>query len=170
MHARPDFITLDGRAGATGAAPKFVKDATSIPTIFAICRARRFLNERGLDNISLVITGGLRVSADFAKALALGADAVAVASAALMAAGCQQYRICNTGRCPVGVTSQDPQLRERLEIDQSAKRLENFLRVSTEELKTFARLTGHDDVHKLAMSDICTMNSEISNHTDIEHV
>ena len=118
VHAEPDFITLDGRAGATGAAPKFVKDATSIPTIFALCRARRFLDERQLDNISLVVTGGLRISSDFAKALALGADAVAIATAALMAAGCQQYRICNTGRCPVGVTSQDPQLRGRLKIDQ----------------------------------------------------
>ena len=148
---QPDFITLDGRAGATGAAPKSVKDATSIPTIFALHRARKFLTDHGADHVSLVITGGLRVSSDFAKALALGADAVAIGTAALMAAGCQQYRICNTGRCPVGVTSQDPELRGRLQIDESARRLENFLRVSTEELKTFARLTGNDDVHKLAV-------------------
>jgi len=91
-------------------------------------------------------------------------------AAALMAAGCRQYRICNTGRCPVGVTSQDPQLRKRLKIEKSAKRLENFLRVSIEELKTFARLTGNDDIHKLSITDICTTNSEISNHTRIEHV
>ncbi|NQU24231.1 MAG: rubredoxin [Candidatus Nealsonbacteria bacterium] len=169
LHARPDFITLDGRAGATGAAPKFVKDTTSIPSIFALCRARRFLDERGADNVSLVITGGLRISPDFAKALALGADAVAIGTAALMACGCQQYRICNTGKCPVGVTSQDPQLRARLDVDQSAKRLESFLRVSTEELTGFARLTGNDDVHKLAMEDLCTTNSEISQHTAVEH-
>lgn len=170
VHAHPDFITIDGRGGATGAALKIVKDATSVPTIFALCRAREYLNEKQLDNISLVITGGLRVSSDFAKALGLGADAVAVGTAALMAAGCQQYRICNTGRCPVGVTSQDPELRSRLKIDQSAKRLENFLRRSTEELKTFARLTGRDDVHQLALEDICTVNSEISSHTAIKHV
>jgi glutamate synthase domain-containing protein 2 len=118
----------------------------------------------------LIITGGLRISFDFAKALALGADAVALATTALMAAGCQQYRICNTGRCPVGVTAQDPQLRKRLKIEKSARRLENFLRVSIEELKTFARLTGDDDVHKLSITDICTTNSEISTHTGIEHV
>jgi glutamate synthase domain-containing protein 2 len=87
-----------------------------------------------------------------------------------MAAGCQQYRICNTGRCPVGITSQDPKLRERLSVEQSARRLQNFLRASTEELKAFARLTGNNDVHKLAITDICTTNSEISNHTAIEHV
>ena len=170
LFSEPDFITLDGRAGATGAAPKVVKDATSVPTIFALYRARKFLSEHDADNVSLIITGGLRISSDFAKALALGADAVALATTALMAAGCQQYRICNTGRCPVGVTSQDPQLRKRLVIDKSAKRLENFLRVAIEELKTFARLTGNDDVHKLSITDICTTNSEISNHTKIEHV
>jgi glutamate synthase domain-containing protein 2 len=170
LHAGSDFITVDGRAGATGAAPKLVKDATSIPTIFALCRARKHLDERQAGNVSLLITGGLRVSSDFAKALALGADAVAIGTAALMAGGCQQYRICNTGRCPVGVTSQDPELRGRLEIERSARRIENFLRVSIEELKTFARLTGNDDVHKLSISDLCTMNSEISSHTEIEHV
>jgi glutamate synthase domain-containing protein 2 len=170
VQAQPDFLTLDGRAGATGAAPKFVKDATSIPTIFAICRARKYLDERRLGNISLIVTGGLRVSSNFAKALALGADAVAIATAALMAAGCQQYRICNTGRCPVGVTSQDPELRGRLNVEHSAKRVENFLRVSNEELKVFARLTGHHDIHQLAAEDICTTNTEISSHTTIQHV
>ena len=169
LSAGPDFITVDGRAGATGAAPKVVKDATSIPTIFALYRARKFLNERKADNVSLMITGGLRISSDFAKAIALGADAVAIGTAALIACGCQQYRICNTGRCPVGITSQDPQLRARLQIDESARRLENFLRVCTEELKTFARLTGNDDVHGLSINDVFTTNSEISNHTDIEH-
>lgn len=170
LFAGPDFITVDGRAGATGAAPKSVKDATSIPTIFALYRARKVLDNKRADNVSLVITGGLRVSADFAKALALGADAVAIASAALIACGCQQYRICNTGRCPVGVTSQDPELRARLNVDESARRVGNFLKVSTAELKMFARLTGNDDVHGLAITDICTINSEISGHTEIEHV
>ncbi len=169
LSAGPDFITVDGRAGATGAAPKVVKDATSIPTIFALCRARKFLDERKAKNVSLMITGGLRISSNFAKAIALGADAVAIGTAALIACGCQQYRICNTGRCPVGITSQDPQLRARLQIDESARRLENFLRVCTEELGTFARLTGNDDVHGLSLNDVFTTNSEISNHTDIEH-
>ncbi len=167
LAAQPDFITLDGRAGATGAAPKSVKDATSVPTMLALARARKFLDQSGAENVSLLVTGGLRVSSDFAKALALGADAVAVASAALMAAGCQQYRICNTGRCPVGITSQDPELRARLKIEESARRLANFLRVSTEELRAFARLSGHDDVHDLSPADLCTTSSEIAASTGV---
>jgi len=170
LYAEPDFITIDGRPGATGSAPKFVKDSTSIPSIFALRRARKFLDERRAKGVSLVITGGLRVSSDFAKAIALGADAIAIGTAALIACGCQQYRICNTGRCPVGITTHDPNLTSRLDVDESAERLSNFLRVSTEELKTYARLTGNDDVHKLSMLDLCTTNSEISNHTDVEHV
>jgi glutamate synthase domain-containing protein 2/CDGSH-type Zn-finger protein len=170
VYAKPDFITIDGRPGGTAASPKFVKDATSMPTIFALYRARTFLDKRGIKDISLVITGGLRVSSDFAKALALGAEAIAIGTAALMACACQQYRLCDTGNCPVGVTTQNPEFRSRLAIDISAKKLENFLRVSTEELEDFARLTGNDDVRKLSIADLCTTNSEISDHTAIEHV
>ncbi|SES90653.1 Glutamate synthase domain-containing protein 2 [Methanococcoides vulcani] len=170
VYAGADFITIDGRPGATAAALKFVKNTTSIPTIFALYRARKFLDEKDIKDISLIITGGLRVSSDLAKALALGADAIAIGTAALMACACQQYRLCDTGKCPVGVTTQDPELRSRLKIDISAKKLENFLRVSTEELENFARLTGNDDVHKLSINDLCTTNSEISDHTEIEHV
>jgi len=169
LAAGPDFITVDGRPGATGASPKFIKAATSVPTIFALHRARRFLDEHNADHISLVITGGLRVSSDFAKALAMGADAVAIASAALMACGCQAYRVCDKDTCPVGVTTQKLELRERLDIDKSAKRLENYLRVCAEELADFARLTGNDDVHGLSIDDLCTTNFEISGHTNIKH-
>lgn len=170
VYAEPDFITIDGRPGATGSSPKFVKAATSIPTVFALYRARKFLAQKGLTDISLVITGGLRISSDFAKALAMGADAVAIGTAALMACACQQYRLCDTGKCPVGVTTQDPELRSRLNVDISARKLENYLNISTEELKDFARLTGRDDVHKLGVEDLCTTNSVILSHTDIEHV
>jgi glutamate synthase domain-containing protein 2 len=170
LAAQPDFITIDGRAGATGAALKFVKSAASVPTVFALYRARKFLNEKRAEGVSLLITGGLRVSPDFAKALALGADGVALATAALIACGCQQYRICGTGKCPVGITSQDPALRSRLDVEESARRVANFLRVSTRELEDFARLTGNDDVHKLSLNDLCTTDSEISNHTEIKHV
>jgi glutamate synthase domain-containing protein 2 len=170
LFAGPDFITIDGRPGATAAAPKFIKNATSVPTLFALYRARKFLDGKEAEDVSLVITGGLRTSADFTKALAMGADAIAIGTAALMACACQQYRLCDTGKCPVGVTTQDPELRERLKIDISARKLDNFLRVSTEELKDFARLTGENDVHKLTITDLCTTNSEISNHTEIEHV
>ena len=170
LYAEPDFITIDGRPGATGAALKYIKDSTSVPTIFALCRARKYLDSNNGKDISLVITGGLRVSSDFAKALCLGADAIAIGTAALMACACQQYRICNTGKCPVGVTTQTPELRERLEPESSAKRLEQFLSVSTEELRDFARLTGNSDVHALSIRNICTTNSEISGYTDIPHV
>jgi len=170
VYAEPDFITIDGRPGATGAALKYIKASTSVPTLFALYRARKYLDEHNVRGVSLVITGGLRISSDFAKALCLGADAIAIGTAALMACACQQYRICDTGNCPVGVTTQKPELRERLKSDISAKRLEHYLRVSTEELKDFARLTGNDDVHTLSIRNICTTNSEISDHTDIPHV
>ncbi|HPW16955.1 MAG TPA: glutamate synthase-related protein [Candidatus Aminicenantes bacterium] len=169
LSAGPDFITIDGRAGSTGAAAKLIKDATSVPTIYALDRARRWLEGHGVRDVTLIVTGGLRVSSDFAKALALGADAVAIGTAALMAIGCQQYRICDSGRCPVGIATQDPGLRARLDVDESARWLANFLRVSTEELKDFARLTGHDSVHKLSVSDLVTTSSELSAHTSIPH-
>jgi glutamate synthase domain-containing protein 2 len=170
LYAKPDFITIDGRAGATGAAPKYVKASTSVPTIFALFRARKFLDANGHQDVSLIITGGLRVSADFAKALALGADAAAIGTAALMAIGCQQYKICNTGKCPMGIATQDKTLRAGLNVDKSARRLENFLNVITDELKDFARLTGNNNVHDLSAADLCTVNSEISNYTLVEHV
>lgn len=170
LFAKPDFITIDGRAGSTGSAPKFVKAATSVPTLFALYRARKYFQEHAITNVSLVITGGMRISADFAKALSLGADAVAIGTSALMAIGCQQYKICNTGKCPMGIATQDPLLRANLNVSKAAKRLENFLNASTAELKDFARLTGNADIHALSETDLCTTNSEISSHTDIEHV
>ena len=170
LYAGVDFITIDGRAGGTGASPKVVNDAASVPTIFALSRARKILDTRGADMVSLIITGGLRVSSDFAKALAMGADAIAVGTAAMMAVGCQQYRICNTGKCPVGIATQDPVLRARLDVDKSAIRVANYFKAVTEELRDFARLTGNDNVHHLSVADLCTGNSEISNHTSIEHV
>lgn len=169
VYSGADFVTLDGRGGSTGASPKIIRDATSVPTVYALSRARRFLDYNGSD-MSLIITGGLRISSDFAKALAMGADAVAIGTAALMAGACQQYRICQSGQCPLGVTTQDANLRKRLDIEKAAKRVENFLNVSTQELKTFARITGHRDVHDLNVSDLKTLNSEISDFTNVEHV
>ena len=169
IYANPDFITIDGRGGATGSATKYIKDNTSIPTLFALYRAKKHLELHNREDIAIVITGGLRVSPDFAKAIALGATAVAIATSAMIAGGCQQYRICNTGNCPVGIATQDPELRKRINIDLSAKRIENFLKVSTEELKTFARLTGNCNIHDLSITDLGTGNSEISTHTDISH-
>ena len=168
VFAEPDFITVDGRGGATGSSPFFLREATTVPTVYALSRARKYLDSVGSD-ISLVITGGLRVSADFAKALAMGADAVAIASAGLIAAACQQYRICGTGKCPVGVATQDPELRKRLHVEASAQRVANFLNVSLEELKTFARVTGNTSVHDLSMNNLVTLDKEIAEYTGIRH-
>lgn len=168
VYAEPDFITIDGRGGATGSSPLFLREATTVPTVYALYRARKYLDAVHSD-ISLVITGGLRVSADAAKALAMGADAVAVASGALIAAACQQYRICGSGNCPVGIATQDPELRKRLHIEQAAQRVANYLNVTREELKTFARITGHSCVHDLSVEDLVTVNREISEFTNIPH-
>ena len=168
VYAEPDFITIDGRGGATGASPAIIRDSTSVPTIYALHRARKYLDSIQSD-IDLVITGGLRVSSDFAKAIAMGADAVAIASAAMVAAACQQYRICGTGMCPVGIATQDETLRERLHIEAAAKRIENYLSCSAQELRTFARITGNSDIHNLSVDDLCTISREISEHTNIPH-
>ncbi len=168
VYAEPDFITIDGRGGATGSSPLFLREATTVPTIYALYRARKYLDSIHSD-ISLVITGGLRISADMAKALAMGADAIAIASAALIAAACQQYRICGSGNCPVGIATQDPELRKRLKVEQAAQRVANYLNVTLEELKTFARITGHTSVHNLTVDDLITLNKEISDFTNIPH-
>lgn len=169
VFAQPDFVTIDGRGGATAASPELLRDSTSVPTVYALHRARKYLDSVRSE-IQLVITGGLRVSSDFAKAIALGADAVAVATAGIMAAGCQQYRICGNDKCPMGIATQDKTLRARLDVDAAAKRVANFLNVSRDELKTFARITGHKDVHDLNIDDLCTTSREISEYTDITHV
>ena len=107
---------------------------------------------------------------DIAKALALGADAVAVATGALMAAGCQQYRICGSGNCPVGIATQDPELRKRLDMDAAAQRVGNYLNVLTEELKTFARITGNESVHDLSLKELMTTSRDIADFTEIPYV
>lgn len=168
VYAKPDFITIDGRGGATGASPAMIRDSTSVPTIYALYRARKYLDGIKAD-IDLVITGGLRVSSDFAKAIAMGADAVAIASAVMVAAACQQYRICGTGMCPVGMATQEPELRERLHIETASRRVTNYLKCSAEELRTFSRITGHDDIHELSVDDLCTISREISENTNIAH-
>lgn len=109
------------------------------------------------------------MSSDFAKALAMGADAVAVASAGLIAAACQQYRICGSGNCPVGIATQNPELEKRLHVDAAAQRVANFLNVSRAELMMFARITGHGNVHELNVHDLVTTDRDIAEYTDIPH-
>ncbi len=168
VYAEPDFITIDGRGGATGSSPLMLRESTTVPTVYALYRARKYLDTIH-SNISLVITGGLRVSSDIAKAIAMGADAVAVASAPLIAAGCQQYRICGSGNCPMGIATQDEELRSRVNIDVSAQRVANYLNVTADELKMFARTTGHRSIHDLSVEDLVTISREISEYTNIPH-
>ncbi len=166
--ANPDFITIDGRGGATGASPKIVRDSCSLPTIYALYRAKKYLREHRMTQ-ELIITGGLRVSGDFFKAIAMGADGIAISSSALMAAACQQYRVCNLGTCPVGAAAQDPELRKRLNIEAAAQRLANYLNVVKSELETFLRMCGHKNLKDLSVDDLCTINREISDFTNIKH-
>ena len=161
LKAGPDFITVDGRGGATGASPVMLRDSSSVPTMYALARARRALDEAA-SPASLVITGGLRVASDFVKALALGADAVAGASAALMALGCQQYRICGSGRCPMGIATQDPELRARLDVRVGARRVENYFRATFEDLRMFCRVTGHERISDFGMGDLTTFNADLA--------
>lgn len=165
-YAWPDFITIDGRGGATGASPQFLKDASSVPTIYALRRARVFLDENDVD-IDLVITGGLRTSADFVKALCMGADAVAVATGALVAAACQQYRVCHSGKCPTGMMTQDPELRKNLDVDAAAQRVANYLHVTKREMETFARVSGHASLDTLGLDDLCSANPQLVAHAEI---
>lgn len=117
----------------------------------------------------LVITGGLRTSGDYIKALAMGADAVAIASAAMMALGCQRYRICNTGKCPMGIATQDPELESRLDQDAGAMRVGNYLNAVADEIRTFLRVSGHTELSQLSLDDLCTTDSEMSLNTGIRH-
>lgn len=168
LAACPDFVTVDGRGGATGSSPYFLREATTVPTLFALYRARKYLDEVGSD-VELVITGGLRVSADFVKAIAMGADAVAVATAGMIALGCQQYRICGNGMCPMGIATQNPELRKRLDIDKASRRVANYLNVAAEEMRTFARVCGHTDIHDFNKEDIFTTSRDVAEYTDIRH-
>ena len=169
LYSEPDFITIDGRGGATGSSPMLLREATTVPTLYALSRARRYLDSVGAD-VDLVITGGLRVSADFIKALSMGATAIAVATAGLMAAGCQQYRICGTGNCPMGVATQDPELRARLDVDAASQRVANYLNVAFSELRTFLRVSGHPSLKDLSLDDLVTTDPEISKYAGIKFV
>ncbi len=154
-----DYIILDGRGGGTGAAPQILRDAISVPTIPALARARRHLDGNWPGHaVTLIISGGLRTPADFVKALALGADAIAIGTAALQAIGCVNARICHTNACPAGIATQREDLRARLNIDAAARRLERFLVNSVELMKMFARACGHERLADFNPHDLATVD------------
>lgn len=157
-----DYIILDGRGGGTGAAPLIFRDNISVPTIPALARARRHLTRLGRHDVTLITTGGLRTPADFAKALALGADAIAVSNAALQAIGCLGMRACHTNNCPVGIATQQPHLRARLPVDEAAERLNRFLRASVELMQVLARACGHHRLSEFSVDDLTTFDHEMA--------
>ena len=164
-----DYIILDGRGGGTGAAPRLFRDNISVPTMAALARGRRHLDRCDRADVTLVATGGIRTAADIAKALALGADAVAIANSALQAIGCVGMRACNTDRCPVGIATQDPKLRARLPVAIAAKRLSRFLTATVELVCVLARACGHTHVRDFEVDDLITIDRDIAALTGVAY-
>jgi glutamate synthase domain-containing protein 2 len=169
IEASADYIILDGRGGGTGAAPEIFKQNISVPTMVALARARRHLDRRGRDDVTLIITGGLRTEADFVKALALGADGIAVANAAMQAIGCLGMRACHTNNCPVGIATQKEHLRARLQIDASATRLANFFESTVELMKVLARACGHASLDAFTIDDLTTYDRDLAYLTGVPY-
>ncbi|MFV7785026.1 glutamate synthase-related protein [Shewanella marisflavi] len=170
LDASADYIILDGRGGGTGAAPQIFRDHISVPTIPALARARRYLDQQGASGrVTLIITGGLRLPMDFVKAMALGADGVALANSAMQAIGCVAARICNTNNCPAGIATQNADLRQRLNIDKSAQQLANFMAASTELMQVMARACGHHKLSQFNLDDLATWHSEMARLSGIPY-
>jgi glutamate synthase domain-containing protein 2 len=166
VDAGVDFIALDGFGGGTGATDLYVRENVGIPIFAALPRAFKVLSDLGVkDKISLIAGGGLRTSADFAKCLALGADAVYIGTAALIAINCQQYRMCHTGLCPTGVTTSNPVLVKQINVEKSIEKLSNFINISTQEMANLARIVGKDNVNKLNRDDLVSMKKEMATIT-----
>ena len=178
--AGADAIVIDGMQAGTGASAEVLLDHSGIPTVPAIVMAREALRELGLyGEVSLIASGGIRSGADAAKALALGADAVAIGIAALIALNCNkdipesnfveeigvpagQCYHCHTGKCPVGITTQEPELEARLDPDEGAERVANFLNSMTMEMALLTRSLGKSDVHSLEPEDLAALTVEAS--------
>lgn len=168
LDASADYIILDGRGGGTGAAPLIFRNNISVPTIPALARARHYLDKVNRKDITLIITGGIRVPDDFIKAMALGADGIALSNSALQSIGCVAARMCNTNNCPAGIATQKPELRKLLNIDKSANQLYNFFNASTELMKVMARACGHNHLNKFNQKDITTWKKDMSDLTGIK--
>jgi glutamate synthase domain-containing protein 2 len=185
VKAGADVIVVDGMQGGTAATQQVFIEHAGIPTLAALRQAVEALEEmKVVGDVQLVISGGIRSGADVAKALAMGADAVAIGQAAMMALGCNSptpadgrssrtdvtadyaalgtqpghCHHCHSGRCPVGVTTQDAELELRLDPDEGARRLRNYLSVMTMELATLARACGKSNVHHLEREDLAALS------------
>jgi len=163
LDASADYIILDGRGGGTGAAPQIFRDHISVPTIPALARARHYLDQQGASGkTTLIITGGLRMPIDFVKALALGADGVAISNSAMQAIGCVAARMCNTNNCPTGIATQKQELRKKLDVNVAAHQLQNFLNATVELMSVMARACGHDRLDQFTKDDLATWHREMA--------
>lgn len=169
VKANPDVIAIDGLEGGTGAAPVVVLDEVGIPTLTALVRARETLDKLGAKQ-ELWIGGGLNSGGDFAKCLALGADAVFLGMSLLIAMGCTYCKLCYIGKCPRGITAQDPELRKNLNVEEATEKVASFIRNSTEEIKMIAGVCGENDVHKLEKGHLRALNSEIAKMAKVKLV
>jgi len=186
VHAGADVIVVDGMQGGTAATQLAFIEHVGIPTLAAVRLAVQALEELNVkEQVQLIVSGGVRTGADVAKALALGADAVSIGQGILMALGCNSgsyvqggkhhsaeadYRLlntaagychhCHTGRCPVGVTTQDPVLEQRLEPEVGARRVSNYLKTLNMELTMIARACGKQNVHHLEREDLAALTIE----------
>ncbi|MEM7816871.1 MAG: FMN-binding glutamate synthase family protein, partial [Candidatus Aenigmatarchaeota archaeon] len=164
LKAEPDAIAIDGMGGGTGAAPRLMLDNFGLPTLAALVKAKKAM---GNSKQELIIAGGLNTGADVAKALALGADAVYMATACLIAMGCVYCKLCYKGKCPVGLTTQEPELRAKLNIEQASKNVANFLTACTEEVKMAAAACGKKNVHELSKEDLRSLSLLVKEITNI---
>ena len=164
-----DYIILDGRGGGTGAAPLIFRDNISVPTIPALARARRHLDASDCSDVTLIATGGLRLPADFAKAMALGADGIAVSNAAIQAIGCVGMRACHTNNCPVGIATQKPHLRARLPVDVAAERLARFFSAAVELMTVLSRAAGHRHLSEFSIDDLTTFKMDMAQLTGVAY-
>jgi len=164
-----DYLILDGRGGGTGAAPLVFRNNISVPTLPAVARARRHLDAGGNGDVTLIATGGLRTAADFAKAMALGADGIAISNSAMQAIGCIAMRACHTDNCPVGIATQQEHLRARLVIDPAAERLARFLGATVHLMQTLARACGHSHLRDFTLDDLTTWKRDMADLTGVAY-
>ena len=167
LFAGVDVITVDGTEGGTGAAPTVAREHAALPLLNVLTRAANYIRKSGKrDDVTLIAAGGLRIPADFAKAFALGAEAVYISSSAMIAMGCIRCRSCHTGKCPVGICSQDGKVN--LDLDRSSANVANFIKASVDEIKIICRLVGRDSIAKLCRDDLAALDAETARITGIE--